>query len=217
LDSEEEWKEDLATLERQIGFCELFGTRIIRGFAFLVPDCENGKSAERPDIADYLDQIAERLSAACSRAAEAGVTIALETEPSTFSGSCAEVRSILTAVDSPALSCCWDVANSWHFGVPAYPEGYQSVKGQISHLHIKDLTLAADEPSRSTGTTHIDLGDVPYRDIFRALIADGYDGLASVETHLFFGMADRYRWLQPATMLALQNLNRVLAEVQGGF
>ena len=40
-------------------------------------------------------------------------------------------------------------------------------------------------------------------------------GVASVETHLFFGHQPRYRWLQPATIDALRNLNRVLAEVQG--
>jgi len=30
-------------------------------------------------------------------------------------------------------------------------------------------------------------------------------------------MAGRFAWLEPATVAALRNLNRVLAEVQGGF
>jgi sugar phosphate isomerase/epimerase len=217
LDNEEEWEEHLAILERQIEFCELFGTRVIRGFAFWLPAREDWRRGPRPDIEERIERIVERLAVACSLAEEAGVTLALETEPSTFSGSCAEVGRILEAVGSPALSCCWDVANSWHFGVPAYPEAYRSIRGRVRHLHIKDLAIASEDPSRILGTTHIDLGDIPYHEIFRALIDDGYDGLASVETHLFFGMADRHRWLQPATVSALRNLNRVLAEVQGGF
>jgi sugar phosphate isomerase/epimerase len=216
LDSDEQWQEHLAILERQIGFCEVLGTRLIRGFASWVPDRSNWRNGPRR-IDDHLERIVRRLEPACRRAEEAGVVIALETEPSTWSGSCEEVGRILEAVGSPALSCCWDVANSWHFGTLGYPDAYEHVRGRITHLHIKDLALDPEEPSRPTGTTHIDRGDIPYHTIFQALIDDGYDGLASVETHLFFGMADRHRWLQPATVAALRNLNRVLAEVQGGF
>lgn len=37
LDDEAEWQEHLEILDRQIRFCDLFGTRIIRMFPFWVP------------------------------------------------------------------------------------------------------------------------------------------------------------------------------------
>ena len=69
----------------------------------------------------------------------------------------------------------------------------------------------------NTGDTYIDKGEIPWPEIFKTLIADGYDGLASVETHLFFDLHEYFEWLRPATIQALRNLNRVLAEVQGAL
>ena len=84
----------------------------------------------------------------------------------------------------------------------------------MTHLHVKDATHDPQDRSKQTGSTYIDLGDIPWPEILRTLIADGYNGLASLETHLFFELDDFCRWLQPASINALRNLNRVLAEVQ---
>ena len=216
IDDEPEWHRHQGILERQFKFCDLFGTRLIRCFPFYYPEGIDWR-VERPAVEEHLDRIVEKLREPVAAAEAEGITLCLETEPSTFSGSCAEVKTIIDAVDSSALTCCWDIANSWHFGTVAYPDGYELVRGKVSHVHVKDITLDPQDPTKPTGTTHIDLGDIPYREIFRNLIKDGFDGLASIETHLFFGMADRFRWLKPATESALRNLNRVLAEVQGGF
>ena len=216
IDDDSEWERHLKILERQFKFCDLFGTRKIRCFPFYYPDGTNWQ-IERPSVEDYLDRIVEKLKTPCKMAEREGIILSLETEPSTFSGSCLEVRTIADAAGSDALSCCWDIANSWHFGTVAYPDGYELVRGAVTHVHVKDIKLDPQDLTKPVGTTHIDLGDIPYHDIFGALISDGYDGLASIETHLFFGMADRFRWLKPATVSALRNLNRVLAEVQGGF
>lgn len=142
----------------------------------------------------------------------------MEAEGATFSGTCPEIRAIIDAVGSGALTACWDVVNSWGDGRIAYPDDYeQYIRGLVTHVHVKDATLDPQDRSRITGRTHIDCGDVPWAEIFRTLIDDGYDGLASVETHLFHGMADRFRWLKPATEQALRNLNRTLAVVQGAL
>lgn len=217
LDNDDEWKEHLTFLERQFRFCDLFGTRLIRGFPFWLPAGGDWDREPRPDIDRYLDRIAEKLKVAAAMAEREGIQISLETEPSTFSGSCQETAAIISAVDSPAFSCCWDVVNSWHFGEPAFPDGYKHIRGKVTHVHVKDAALDPGDRGKTKGSTHIDLGDIPYHEIFNALIDDGYEGLASVETHLFAKMADRFRWLQPATVAALRNLNRVLAEVQGGY
>jgi len=218
LFDEDQWQEHLEILDRQIRFCDLFGTRKVRMFPFWVPEGVNHRAGERPDMSKYLGRIVDRLKVACDRAETEGIVFTMESEGATFSGTCGEIRTIIDAVGSKSLTACWDVLNSWEAGSIGYPDDYEAhLKGLVTHVHVKDATLDPADRSRITGRTHIDCGDLPWPEIFRALIDDGYDGLASVETHLFFGMADRYRWLQPATVSALRNLNRVLAEVQGGF
>lgn len=214
LTDPDEWKEHQQILERQFRFCDLWGVRLIRIFPFWVPK-EIDHRVQRPDLSKYLPQIVDKLRVACRRAEQEGITLAIEPEGSTFSGTCPECRTIIDAVGSPALKVAWDVHNSWSYGRIAWPDDYPYVKGLVAHLHIKDAVYDPRDRSRKIGSTHIDLGEIPWRDIFRTLIADGYEGMASLETHLFFGMADRYRWLQPASISALRNLNRVLAEVQG--
>lgn len=215
LFDDDEWQEHLQIFERQLRFCDLFGTRLIRSFPFWVPEDIDWRKGQRPALGAYLPQIVDKLKGPCERAEEEGIILSIEAEGSTFSSTCPEIRTIIDAVGSPALTCCWDVANSWSFGRIAYPDDYKFIRGLVTHLHIKDCTFDPQDRSKKTGRTHIDRGEIPYPEIFRVLIDDGYDGLASVETHLFFGMADRFRWLKPATIAALRNLNRVLAQVQG--
>lgn len=215
LTDKQEWQEHQAILERQLAFADLWGTSVIRVFPFWLPK-EYDWREQRPNVEEYLDRIVPKMRWACEKAEAAGVKLAIEPEGSTFSGHCGEIRTIIDAVGSPALTVAWDVANSWHYGRVAWPDDYPLVKGLVTHLHIKDGLINEDGTMDfRKGRTYIDLGDIPWAEIFRTLLDDGYEGMASVETHLFFDMADRFRWLQPATIGALRNLNRVLAEVQG--
>jgi sugar phosphate isomerase/epimerase len=216
LFDEEEWEEHLQIFDRQVAFADLWDVNVIRIFPFWVPEDVDWRGREeRPDLDDYLDQIVEKLRGPCERAEKEGLYLCLEPEGSTFSGTLPEIRKIIDAVGSDALNVAWDVSNSWSYGRVAWPDDYPLIKGRVKHLHIKDATFDPNDPTVKTGRTHIDLGEIPWEEIFRVLIADGYDGMASVETHLFFGMADKFRWLQPATINALRNLNRILAKVQG--
>jgi len=216
LTDEDEWQEHLQILERQIQFADLWGVRLLRMFPFWLPKEFDWRTGARPDLEAYLPQIVERLRVACTRAEQEGITFTMEAEGSTFSGTCPEIRAIIDAVGSPALTCCWDVANSWHFGRIGWPDDYPFVKGLVTHLHVKDMTFDPNDRSKPVGRTYIDEGEMPWTEILSTLRDDGYDGLASVETHLFFGMHDRFRWLQPATIDALRNLNRILAEIEAG-
>jgi sugar phosphate isomerase/epimerase len=179
-----------------------------------IPPEFRGKE-ERPDLNKYLPVIVERMRWACARAEEEGVVLAIEPEYSTFSGTIPEIRAVIDAVGSDVLGVSWDVANSFHPGHVAWPDEYPMIRGRVWDVHVKDAFFDPQDPSVKIGVTHIDLGQIPWPDIFRQLLDDGYDGVASVETHLFGRHMPRHRWLQPATIDALRNLNRVLAEVQG--
>ena len=215
LSDEEAWQEHLRILDRQMAFAALWDVRLIRIFGFWVPQDIDPRSDRRPELEAYLPRIAERLQGACERAEREGLMLTMETEGWTFGGTCPEVRAIIDAVGSPALTCCWDVANSWNYGRIAWPDDYPLVKGLVSHLHIKDAVFNPRDRAKKTGRTYIDRGEIPWLDILRTLAADGYNGLASLETHLFFDLADFYHWLKPATIDALGNLNRILAQVRG--
>ena len=214
LTDPDEWKEHQAILERNLLFAHMWGTRVMRVFPFWIPKGVNWRT-ERPDLEAHLPQIVDKMGWACRRAEQEGVILGIEPEGTTFSGTLPECRRIIDAVGSKALTVAWDVANSWYYGHNPWPDEYPLVKGLVSHLHIKDAFFSPDDPTESIGHTHIDLGEIPWHDILKQLLADGYEGMASVETHLFFGHQPRFRWLQPATIDALRNLNRVLAEVQG--
>ena len=209
-----DWEFHQDVLERHLQFAKLWGSKVLRVFPMNIPD-EFRRSEERPDLDKYLPVIVERMQWACQRAEEAGVVLAIEPEGSTFSGNIPEIRSVIDAVGSKALGVSWDVANSWRPGHLAWPDEYPMIKGLVWDIHVKDAFFDPKDPTKTTGRTHIDLGEIPWHDIFRQLLDDGYDGVASVETHLFSGHQPRHRWLQPATIDALRNLNRVLAEVQG--
>jgi sugar phosphate isomerase/epimerase len=209
-----DWEFHQDILERHLQFAHMWGSKVLRVFPMnLPPEFRDG--AERPDLEEYLPVIVERMQWACKRAEEEGVLLALEPEASTFSGTIPEIRAIIDAVGSDALGVSWDVANSFRRGHVAWPDEYPMIKDRVWDVHVKDAFFDPKDPSVIIGTTHIDLGEIPWHDIFRQLLDDGYDGVASVETHLFFRHMPRYRWLQPATIDALRNLNRILAEVQG--
>ncbi|NLS78717.1 MAG: sugar phosphate isomerase/epimerase [Chloroflexi bacterium] len=213
-----DWEFHQDILERHLKFAKLWGSKVMRVFPMHIPD-EYRKGEQwrtnRPPLEPYLPVIVERMRWACKRAAEEGVKLAIEPEGVTFSGNIPEIRAIIDAVGSDNLGVSWDVANSWGNGHIAWPDEYPMIRGLVWDIHVKDAVFDPKDRSRVTGRTHIDLGEIPWHDIFRQLLDDGYDGVASIETHLFFGMYPRHRWLQPATIDALRNLNRVLAEVQG--
>ena len=59
LEDGDEWRKHLGTLDRQVEFCDLFGTRIIRCFPFWVPQGIDHRNGERPNLEEHLPRIAE--------------------------------------------------------------------------------------------------------------------------------------------------------------
>jgi len=214
LTDPDDWTFHQDVLERHLQFAHMWGSKVLRVFPMNLPP-EYGRGEERPDLEPYLPVIVERMRWACKRAEEESVLLALEPESSTFSGTLPEIRTIIDAVGSKVLGVSWDVVNSFRPGHVAWPDEYPLIRGLVWDVHVKDAFFDPQDPSKKVSMTHIDLGEVPWHDIFRQLLDDGYDGVASVETHLFARHAPRHRWLQPATIDALRNLNRVLAKVQG--
>jgi sugar phosphate isomerase/epimerase len=172
MDRPAELAEHHRHFDRMLRLAEAFGSPIIRGFALWRP--ERGPDHERPDLGPYLERIVEFLTPAVRKAEAAGVVLCLENEGSTLLGTCAEVRRVLDAVgDSPALAVAWDVNNGYDCGEEPLAAGYPLIRGRVRHVHVK--------PNPEGHMETVSRGRATYDEVFRTLLADGYDGAASIE------------------------------------
>ncbi|WP_382319449.1 sugar phosphate isomerase/epimerase family protein [Lederbergia wuyishanensis] len=167
---EESVENHFLKLERVIEICKKLKSDKIRIFSFW--------REENPSL--YNADIIEHLKKAAKIAEENGVLLLLENENSCNGGYASEVAHVVRQVDSPSLKVLWDPGNEQYGGRPAFPEGYEEVRGLIGHVHLKDAFV--DEKGQSR-CVPIGEGSVPFFDQLQALINDGYEGLFTIETH----------------------------------
>ncbi len=183
IDNPQEYEQHLRYFDRMVELAHAFDTNIIRGFAFWNPN-RRVKGAPRPDINDYLEDIAEKLAPVVPIAESAKVTLSFENENATLAGTCEETRAVINALgNSPALTSCWDVNNGLHCGENPLPDGYVHIKGLVTHVHVKPNTQKKLNPIGETGLL--------YEQLLETLAADGFTGAASIE-----------HWDTPEQMLA---------------
>jgi sugar phosphate isomerase/epimerase len=168
LGDEEEYQTHMKILDNCIYQAHQYGTRIIRIFTFwrLTP------------IEKYWDFIIGRLKAHVRKAEKEDVILAVETEETTNVGNCSELQKLFDSLPSDNLKATWDIANSYFNGEIGYPNGYQLIRGKVVHVHLKDFI----EDAGKHRATYIGEGLIPYRNVFRDLLKDGFDGVASIES-----------------------------------
>lgn len=151
---------------RCIEAAQAWGAPILRGFTFW--------NREKGDT--EFERIAELYQPVLRRAEEAGVRIALESEPSVATCNMELLARFLVVLDSPWAGALYDPGNEAGSGVPPYPDGYERLKDRIIHIHVKDM-------KRGFEPVLLGEGEVDFYGLFRRLRADGYSGWVSVETH----------------------------------
>jgi L-ribulose-5-phosphate 3-epimerase len=157
---------------RMVQLAHAFGTPIIRGFALWKPD--RSREAVRPNVAEYLERIVTFLQPAVRLAERENVVLCLENEGATLVGTCAEARAVMDALgESPALAVAWDVNNGRSLGEMPLPDGYSLIRGKVRHVHVK--------PNREKSMGTVADTTVTYEQVFRTLLADGFQGAASIE------------------------------------
>ena len=157
-------------LERVFTIARLIGTRRIRVFSFW---------RER-EPATYLAEVIGHLRRAAELAEQAGVVLLVENEPSCNGGFAAEVATIVRGINSPAVRALWDPGNEAYGGREAFPGGYEHVKDVLAHVHLKDAYIGSDGKPRCVPMGSGNVAVIPQ---LRALKADGYAGLFTIETH----------------------------------
>jgi sugar phosphate isomerase/epimerase len=177
--------EHLEILKRCLDLCGELAAPVARVFTFWKPGAPGAPAdagLERP-WEDARSAVTDRLADAVRIAEDFDATVVVENEPSVYASTCAKVAEVLRRLGHPRAAAVWDPGNAV-FGAekePPYPDGYESLRPHLRHVHVKDARRhPADAPAAA-----VRLGDgaVPYPDIFTRLIKDGYEGFASLETH----------------------------------
>ena len=146
------------------------GARIVRVFSYwrtVAPE-------------QCFDRIVEALHGLAEKAKAEDLVIGLENEHACNIGTAAETAKVLAALDHPNLKVVWDPANALVAGENPFPQGYRLLPiDRIVHVHAKDCHMDGHTPVWGPlGTRHVD-----WHGQVAALLADGYQGYLSLETH----------------------------------
>jgi sugar phosphate isomerase/epimerase len=158
-------------LERGCELCRAFNTSSLRIFDFWRLD----------DQSPYREAMDQKLIGAAARAGKRGVTLLLENEHACNTATGVEAARTLAAVQSASFKLNWDPGNAAARGEVPFPDGYSRLpKQRIGYVHCKDLVR---KPDGSHEWMEMGRGIIDYVGQFRALSADGYRGVLSLETH----------------------------------
>ena len=176
LDSAEEIAAHHEILRRCIDLGKALDCNLVRAFTFW--------RHHELDEATW-HRIVEMFRVPVEIARDAGVILALENESSTYIGTGATTAKFLQAVGAPELKVIWDPQNAcvtFEEDEPRpFPDGYNAVKDDIVHVHIKDCTT--NRAGREFICVKVGDGEIDWPGQFQALKDDGYNGFCSLETH----------------------------------
>jgi L-ribulose-5-phosphate 3-epimerase len=156
--------------DRAFEIAERTGARIVRVFSYW--------RTVKPEAC--FERVVLALRALAEKAAPHGLIIGLENEHACNIATAAETARVLAAIDHPNLQVVWDPCNALVSGENPFPEGYRLLPPKrIVHVHAKDCFVTNHKPTfGALGECAID-----WRGQIAALLADGYKGYVSLETH----------------------------------
>ena len=156
--------------ERAIRLCELTGAKVVRVFAFW----------RTVDPERCFQPACEALSKMADLFKQHDLICGIENEHACNIGTAEEAARFLNAVPHSHLQLVWDPANALVAGEEPFPHGYNLLpKDLVVHVHAKDCHMEGHKPIWGpVGTRHVD-----WKGQIAALLADGYKGAVSLETH----------------------------------
>lgn len=149
---------------------DLMGCQIVRVFSYW--------RTVNPDAC--FNAVVEAMHWLAEAAAKRGKIIGLENEHACNISTAADAAKVLNALKHPNLQLVWDPANALCSGEDPFPGGYSLLpKDRIAHVHTKDCHMEGMKPVWGPlGTRNVD-----WKGQIAALMADGYQGWLSLETH----------------------------------
>ena len=176
LDDPKQVADHMGLLRRASDIGLELGCTLVRGFAFFDPD----QVDEKP-----WDRILAAYEAVPGILEEKGTFLGLENEASCYVGTAGHARTLLDKLQCDRVKAVWDPANHVQDpqgrDVPTYPDGYDLIKADMIHVHMKDAA-----PNEEGGMPNVFMGTGICRwpELFQAFKDDGYGGFVSLETHV---------------------------------
>jgi sugar phosphate isomerase/epimerase len=152
------------------------GCTLVRGFAFWDRDQVDEKPwgamlAAYEPVPAILEQ--------------KGTVLGLENEAACYVGTARHTRRFLDMLQCDRIKALWDPANHVQdpqgVDVPPYPGGYDLIKNDLVHVHMKD---AAPDDEGNMPNVFLGMGICHWSEHFQAFKNDGYEGFVSLETHV---------------------------------
>ena len=167
--------EHIEALHRSIDIAKELGTNIIRIFSF-----KTEVLLEPPLTGNHWPILIEKFQEPIEIAEKEGIILAIETCFFNNISTSALARRFLDDINSENLKVCWDMCNCLYSGEKAFPDGYNLIKNDIVHIHLKDGIV--DRPHMTFNMCPLGKGDVKtYPEILNALKKDEYKGTLSFE------------------------------------
>lgn len=165
-----------------IDYADAVGAPLIRVFTGVV--------GSREASSDQFKKCVGSLRNICDRAAEKGLTLALETHPKTLVDTAPGCLELLEAVDRDNIKLNLDIYHMWevHFDPVAVLEW---LFDHVAHVHAKNAIIPPNSHypllhdrqalQEIVGVTPLANGNMPYAGFLRSLRAKGFDRYVSVE------------------------------------
>jgi len=179
---------------RAFEIAKRMGARIVRVFSYW-------RTVEPEKC---FDRVVIALRALAEKAAKHDLIIGLENEQACNIATGEETARILAAIDHPHLQLVWDPCNALVSGENPFPQGYRRLTvRRIVHVHAKDCFVTDHKP------TFGPLGEcgIDWKGQVAALVADGYKGYISLETHWPGPAGDKHA----GSMICGRNLKALVA------
>ena len=181
-------------LKRVIDMAHILGAPLVRIMTQKKEQILWGRNgAEKWNVAHGAwDTMGPMIVPAVDLAKAEGVTLVVETGNGTMVNSNYTARKLIDELDAKdTLKVLWDPGNNCWCHEPAFPAGYEAVRGgYLGHVHIKDVlvdTPRATLEVRKMGTGQLGPMFQPMADAMRA---DHYDGVISFESVFHPGNGD---------------------------
>ena len=189
LPNDPEIIQHLNQIRRSAEIANILGAKIVRIYSFRRSYMQNVFGNPSPRIEngglippEILEKIIVGLSLALPIAEKYDIILGLENVRSCWGNTGYNSAQILGLIDHPRLRAIWDPGNDYVSGGIPYPDGYESIKPFIDHIHVKDA-IVIDPSTGLTNWSCIGTGAIDYNSQISALKKDSYEKVISVETH----------------------------------
>ena len=166
----------LDRFKHAVELAQFFETPFIRMFSYYAPKGKN--------IADYRDQVMERMAAKVQIIENTNVVMVHENETDIYGHSAENCVDLAKTINSPKLRLVYDPGNFvWGQKITNNIEScWPLMKPYVVHIHIKDWKLDSKDIGSIPGE-----GDGQIKELLAELADMNYDGCLTMEPHLKAG------------------------------